>query len=77
MLDYKLIEKITQCVFALLVVSWLINAISQLHLFGMSEVYEIPNGIIYVLLALLGIGGSSKTIRAVTDSIRNKKSPRN
>lgn len=72
MVDIKLVEKITQLVFLMLVVSWGLNCVSQLKLCGLSEPYVIPKELTYILLALITAGGSSKSVQAIVNRVKKR-----
>lgn len=42
------------------VASWAISVIGELHLFGLEFSFKIPDAVIYVLLAILGVKGSER-----------------
>ena len=69
----KLVENIATACFMLIIFGFGLNAIGQMHLFGVTEVYKIPQELIYILLALVGVGGASRTIGKLTDKVKGNK----
>lgn len=69
----KLIENIATACFMLIVMGFGLNALSQMHLFGITDVYKIPQELIYILLALVGVGGASRTIGKLAEKVKGQK----
>lgn len=67
MINTKMIEDMARACFAMVLFGVAINMLSQLHLFGMSEIYKVPQELVYVLLALVGAGGAQKTLSRIVN----------
>lgn len=68
----KLIENIATACFLLIIFGVGLNALGQMHLFGITDVYKIPQELIYILLALVGAGGASRTIGKLAEHVKTR-----